>query len=112
MRTVLHHASQGRARCQVHEWVRPYPTTLRPMEGGAAQTSVILASAGYDHSIRFWDANSGACYRSLQYPDKVRAAVAPRRRAASCGCVRRGGLRALLTRAVGSTIYNARHCLW
>lgn len=24
---------------------------------------------GYDHSIRFWEATSGVCYRTLQYQD-------------------------------------------
>jgi len=28
--------------------------------------SVILATAGYDHNIRFWEATSGICYRSIQ----------------------------------------------
>lgn len=32
-------------------------------------SSVVLATAGYDHSIRFWEATSGICYRTLQYPD-------------------------------------------
>eukprot|EP01102_Stenamoeba_stenopodia_P016334 TRINITY_DN569_c0_g1_i2.p1 TRINITY_DN569_c0_g1~~TRINITY_DN569_c0_g1_i2.p1 ORF type:complete len:215 (+),score=34.46 TRINITY_DN569_c0_g1_i2:175-819(+) len=31
--------------------------------------SVILATAGYDHTIRFWEAPSGICYRSIQHPD-------------------------------------------
>lgn len=31
--------------------------------------SVVLASAGYDHTIRFWEAPSGVCYRTVQYPD-------------------------------------------
>jgi len=30
--------------------------------------SVILATAGYDHTIRFWDP-SGICYRTIQYAD-------------------------------------------
>jgi len=30
---------------------------------------VILATAGYDHTIRFWEAHSGVCYRTLQYAD-------------------------------------------
>lgn len=34
-----------------------------------AQPSVILATAGYDHTIRFWEPKSGRCYRTLQYPD-------------------------------------------
>ena len=32
-------------------------------------SQVVLATAGYDHSIRFWEATSGLCYRTLQYPD-------------------------------------------
>ena len=28
---------------------------------------VILATAGYDHTIRFWDASTGHNYRSLQH---------------------------------------------
>jgi len=31
--------------------------------------SVILATAGYDHKIRFWEAPSGVCSRILRYPD-------------------------------------------
>jgi G protein beta subunit-like protein len=29
---------------------------------------VVLATAGYDHAIRFWEATSGICYRTLPYP--------------------------------------------
>lgn len=36
-----------------------------------AQPSVILATASYDHTIRFWEAKSGRCYRTVQYPDSV-----------------------------------------
>ncbi len=32
-------------------------------------SSVVLATAGYDHTIRFWEATSGTNYRTLQYPD-------------------------------------------
>jgi WD40 repeat protein len=31
--------------------------------------SVILATAGYDHTIRFWEAPSGLCSRTLRHPD-------------------------------------------
>ncbi|QKX56119.1 uncharacterized protein TRUGW13939_03219 [Talaromyces rugulosus] len=31
--------------------------------------SVILCTAGYDHTIRFWEALSGICSRTLQHPD-------------------------------------------
>lgn len=32
-------------------------------------SNVILATAGYDHTIRFWEAPTGVCYRTLQFPD-------------------------------------------
>ncbi|KAF8002628.1 hypothetical protein HF325_003593 [Metschnikowia pulcherrima] len=31
--------------------------------------SVILASAGFDHTIRFWDALTGVCSRTIQHTD-------------------------------------------
>jgi len=31
--------------------------------------NVILATAGYDHTIRLWEAPSGICYRTIQYAD-------------------------------------------
>nr|AFK40781.1 unknown [Medicago truncatula] len=34
-----------------------------------SQPSVLLATASYDHTIRFWEAKSGRCYRTIQYPD-------------------------------------------
>ena len=43
-------------------------TTIGPVEKGKP-SPVILASAGYDHTIRFWDALSGQCYRMLQHPE-------------------------------------------
>lgn len=36
-----------------------------------AKHSVVLATAGYDHTIRFWEATSGICYRTLQHPDSA-----------------------------------------
>lgn len=35
------------------------------------QPSVILATASYDHTIKFWEAKSGRCYRTIQYPESV-----------------------------------------
>lgn len=34
----------------------------------AAQDKVLLATAGYDHTIHFWQAHSGVCQRSFQHP--------------------------------------------
>jgi G protein beta subunit-like protein len=31
--------------------------------------SVVLATAGFDHKIRFWEAPSGVCSRIIKYPD-------------------------------------------
>ena len=28
----------------------------------------MLCTSGYDHTIRYWDASTGQCYRTLQYP--------------------------------------------
>ncbi|XP_060068639.1 target of rapamycin complex subunit lst8-like [Ylistrum balloti] len=40
------------------------------MSGSNGNTDpVILATAGYDHTIRFWQAHSGICYRTVQHPD-------------------------------------------
>ncbi|KAL6534618.1 TOR complex subunit lst8 [Orobanche gracilis] len=33
------------------------------------QPSVVLATASYDHTVRFWEAKSGRCYRTIQYPE-------------------------------------------
>jgi target of rapamycin complex subunit LST8 len=30
---------------------------------------LILATGGYDHTIKFWDANSGLCRRSIALPE-------------------------------------------
>ena len=29
--------------------------------------NVTLATAGYDHTIKFWEAVSGVCYNSIQF---------------------------------------------
>ena len=36
-----------------------------------AERSVILCTAGFDHTIRFWEAPTGMCHRTLQYQDSV-----------------------------------------
>jgi G protein beta subunit-like protein len=30
---------------------------------------VLLATGGYDHAIRFWEAASGICFRTIQFPE-------------------------------------------
>jgi len=37
--------------------------------GPVATDNVILATAGYDHTIKFWAAHTGVCTRTLQHPD-------------------------------------------
>lgn len=44
-------------------------TVYNPVPIDAA--AVILVTAGYDHTIRFWDALSGVCIRTIQHPDSV-----------------------------------------
>jgi G protein beta subunit-like protein len=45
-------------------------------------TDVILATASYDNTIRFWEALSGFCYRTIQHPDSQvnRLVISPDRR--------------------------------
>ena len=49
---------------------------------------VILATAGYDHTIRLWEALTGVCHRTIPHPDSQvnRLAISPDRRfLAACG---------------------------
>eukprot|EP00958_Prasinococcus_capsulatus_P014833 scaffold1562_cov323-Prasinococcus_capsulatus_cf.AAC.7 len=49
----------------------------------SGEASVVLATAGYDHTVRFWDALNGVCYRTIPYPDsqvRIRRARAVERR--------------------------------
>ena len=32
-------------------------------------SSVVLATAGYDHTIRFWEATTGVCYRTIPFQE-------------------------------------------
>ncbi|KAJ3122899.1 TOR complex subunit lst8 [Nowakowskiella sp. JEL0407] len=45
-------------------------------------TEVVLATAGYDHTIRFWEALSGICLRTIQHPDSQvnKLAISPDKR--------------------------------
>mgnify|MGYP001940172141 FL=1 len=44
--------------------------------------SVVLVTAGYDHTIRFWEAWSGLCSHTIQYSDSQvnRLAISPNKR--------------------------------
>jgi G protein beta subunit-like protein len=46
------------------------PEDIQAAQPGPASTDqVILATAGYDHTIKFWSAHSGVCTRTHQHPD-------------------------------------------
>ncbi|KAL2872156.1 WD40 repeat domain-containing protein [Aspergillus lucknowensis] len=49
--------------------------------------SVILCTAGYDHTIRFWEALSGICSRTIQHPDSQvnRLCITPDKRYLAAG---------------------------
>eukprot|EP00064_Thunnus_orientalis_P020214 superscaffoldBa00005437_g20346 len=38
-------------------------------QGTVGSDPVILATAGYDHTVRFWQAHSGICTRTVQHQD-------------------------------------------
>lgn len=42
--------------------------------GTVGSDPVILATAGYDHTVRFWQAHSGICTRTVQHQDSVSSA--------------------------------------
>jgi len=39
--------------------------------GSVGGDPVVLATAGYDHTVRFWQAHSGVCTRTVQHQDSV-----------------------------------------
>ncbi|XP_048575935.1 target of rapamycin complex subunit lst8 [Nematostella vectensis] len=39
------------------------------MPSNGQSEPVLLATSGYDHTIRFWQAHSGICCRTVQHPD-------------------------------------------
>ena len=46
------------------------------------EDAVLLITAGYDHTIRFWEALSGLCYKTLQHPESQvnRVCISPDKR--------------------------------
>ncbi|NWT72503.1 LST8 protein, partial [Prunella himalayana] len=57
---------------------------MNAAQGTVGSDPVILATAGYDHTVRFWQAHSGICTRTVQHQDSVsfRPSPPPRRLAA------------------------------
>lgn len=45
--------------------------TMNTSPGTVGSDPVILATAGYDHTVRFWQAHSGICTRTVQHQDSV-----------------------------------------
>ncbi|NXO91829.1 LST8 protein, partial [Certhia brachydactyla] len=44
---------------------------MNAAQGTVGSDPVILATAGYDHTVRFWQAHSGICTRTGQHQDSV-----------------------------------------
>lgn len=69
--------------------------------------SVLLVTAGYDHSIRFWEAWSGICSRTIQYQESAvnKLAISPDKRfiaSAGVGVVKLWDCRTALGLPAGS----------
>ncbi|OWK11564.1 MLST8 [Cervus elaphus hippelaphus] len=45
--------------------------TMNTSPGTVGSDPVILATAGYDHTVRFWQAHSGICTRTVQHQDST-----------------------------------------
>ncbi|NWH82099.1 LST8 protein, partial [Piaya cayana] len=48
---------------------------MNAAQGTVGSDPVILATAGYDHTVRFWQAHSGICTRTVQHQDSVSATL-------------------------------------
>lgn len=53
----------------LYEWIFLLWTTMGNEEYG--NEKVILATAGYDHSIRFWQAHNGVSHRTVPHSDSI-----------------------------------------
>ena len=60
---------------QCHTCLTPssdsYKWSMNVNQGTVGSDPVILATAGYDHTVRFWQAHSGICTRTVQHQDSV-----------------------------------------
>lgn len=45
------------------------PIQVKIINMGNSGDQVILATGGYDHSIKFWQAHSGVCTRTVTHPE-------------------------------------------
>lgn len=75
-------AQRVRRNVLTHAHARASASLLLPLlvpRLAAPPPTVVLATAGYDHTIRFWEATTGVCYRTVQYPDSQvnRLAITP-----------------------------------
>ncbi|NXN19397.1 LST8 protein, partial [Indicator maculatus] len=50
---------------------------MNAAQGTVGSDPVILATAGYDHTVRFWQAHSGICTRTVQHQDSVSLTARP-----------------------------------
>lgn len=50
---------------------------MNAAQGTVGSDPVILATAGYDHTVRFWQAHSGICTRTVQHQDSVSLTAGP-----------------------------------
>ncbi|CAG0878531.1 unnamed protein product [Darwinula stevensoni] len=53
------------------EWDYVFSVYVMTMVGKEAEEQVILATGGYDHTIRLWQAHTGSCLKTMQHPNSV-----------------------------------------
>ncbi|NXW31842.1 LST8 protein, partial [Phaetusa simplex] len=76
---------------------------MNAAQGTVGSDPVILATAGYDHTVRFWQAHSGICTRTVQHQDSV-SFTGPRRGRPPIPPRPTGTVSSVSPPAVGSTL--------
>ncbi|KAK1793888.1 hypothetical protein P4O66_010806, partial [Electrophorus voltai] len=62
-------SSKRKNGMRVKTGASPRKLTMNVNQGTVGSDPVILATAGYDHTVRFWQAHSGICTRTVQHQD-------------------------------------------
>lgn len=52
--------------------VPPQMGNLNTGPGSLVSTETVLATAGYDHTVKLWNISTALCVKTFQHPDSVK----------------------------------------